>query len=401
MQKMFNSRIIVGYGVAFNSFRMLVGAIAAIYMINQGLSIYEVGIIKSIQAMVILFVDIPLSYVADKFSRKFSIALSTLLGSVWLTFMWIGSDFNSFLIAEVFNALSLSLIGGAYLAYLIDNSESSSEADIKKITASYSKYHFFFVGFSGFAGGILYNYIGAYLWALAAALCLVLFFCSFLLPSDKNHSNAGKKNRTSLFQDIRAIYIEICSEGTVIVILISGLLFVSLYYQILIQIWQPYVVSGFGSLSNEGILFGVLFLIIQLSQSITSWFIEKLKNINLVFILGMALSATSTVLLINGGSWNTMVAVIVIFCANLMMRNFFSIKFQALISPSFRSTIDSLFSTMMRIVLIISLPLSGNAIDTIGWEVMTALFVGSYVMAFTAYTMLPKNEVRKVYEQEP
>ncbi|EJL6695786.1 hypothetical protein NMR62_003565, partial [Vibrio cholerae] len=258
MQKMFNSRIIVGYGVAFNSFRMLVGAIAAIYMINQGLSIYEVGIIKSIQAMVILFVDIPLSYVADKFSRKFSIALSTLLGSVWLTFMWIGSDFNSFLIAEVFNALSLSLIGGAYLAYLIDNSESSSEADIKKITASYSKYHFFFVGFSGFAGGILYNYIGAYLWALAAALCLVLFFCSFLLPSDKNHSNAGKKNRTSLFQDIRAIYIEICSEGTVIVILISGLLFVSLYYQILIQIWQPYVVSGFGSLSNEGILFGVL-----------------------------------------------------------------------------------------------------------------------------------------------
>ncbi|EGR0682385.1 MFS transporter [Vibrio cholerae] len=401
MQKMFNSRIIVGYGVAFNSFRMLVGAIAAIYMINQGLSIYEVGIIKSIQAMVILFVDIPLSYVADKFSRKFSIALSTLLGSVWLTFMWIGSDFNSFLIAEVFNALSLSLIGGAYLAYLIDNSESSSEADIKKITASYSKYHFFFVGFSGFAGGILYNYIGAYLWALAAALCLVLFFCSFLLPSDKNHSNAGKKNRTSLFQDIRAIYIEICSEGTVIVILISGLLFVSLYYQILIQIWQPYVVSGFGSLSNEGILFGVLFLIIQLSQSITSWFIEKLKNINLVFIFGMALSATSTILLINGGSWTTMVAVIVIFCANLMMRNFFSIKFQALISPSFRSTIDSLFSTMMRIVLIISLPLSGNAIDTIGWEVMTALFVGSYVMAFTAYTMLPKNEVRKVYEQEP
>ncbi|EFH73229.1 TPA: MFS transporter [Vibrio cholerae] len=398
---MFNSRIIVGYGVAFNSFRMLVGAIAAIYMINQGLSIYEVGIIKSIQAMVILFVDIPLSYVADKFSRKFSIALSTLLGSVWLTFMWIGSDFNSFLIAEVFNALSLSLIGGAYLAYLIDNSESSSEADIKKITASYSKYHFFFVGFSGFAGGILYNYIGAYLWALAAALCLVLFFCSFLLPSDKNHSNAGKKNRTSLFQDIRAIYIEICSEGTVIVILISGLLFVSLYYQILIQIWQPYVVSGFGSLSNEGILFGVLFLIIQLSQSITSWFIEKLKNINLVFIFGMALSATSTILLINGGSWTTMVAVIVIFCANLMMRNFFSIKFQALISPSFRSTIDSLFSTMMRIVLIISLPLSGNAIDTIGWEVMTALFVGSYVMAFTAYTMLPKNEVRKVYEQEP
>ncbi|EGR3960098.1 hypothetical protein DDN39_19425, partial [Vibrio cholerae] len=114
-----------------------------------------------------------------------------------------------------------------------------------------------------------------------------------------------------------------------------------------------------------------------------------------------ALSATSTILLINGGSWTTMVAVIVIFCANLMMRNFFSIKFQALISPSFRSTIDSLFSTMMRIVLIISLPLSGNAIDTIGWEVMTALFVGSYVMAFTAYTMLPKNEVRKVYEQEP
>lgn len=396
---MFNSRKIVSYGVAFNSFRMLVGAIAAIYMINQGLSIYEVGIIKSIQAMVILFIDIPLSYVADKFSRKFSIALSTLFGSVWLTLMWIGSDFNSFLVAEIFNALSLSLIGGAYIAYLIDNSEASSEDEIKNITAGYSKCHFFFVGFSGFAGGILYNYIGASLWALAAALCLVLFCCSFLLPSDKQHSDGNKEGKTSLFQDVRAIYAEISSDRAVIVLLISGLLFVSLYYQILIQIWQPYVISGFENVSDEGILFGILFLVIQLSQSFTSWVIEKLKNINLVFVSGMALSVISTMLLVNGGSWSILVAVVIIFCANLMMRNFFSIKFQALISPSFRSTIDALFSTLMRVVLIVSLPLSGNAIDAIGWEVMTVLFIGSYVVAFIAYITLPQMKIRETYEQ--
>lgn len=396
---MLNSRKIVTYGVAFNSFRMLVGAIAAIYMINQGLSIYEVGLIKSIQAMVILFIDIPLSYVADKFSRKFSIAVSTLLGSVWLFLMWVGHDFNSFLLAEIFNALSLSLIGGAYFAYLIDNSEASSEDEIKQITAGYSKYHFFFVGLSGFAGGIVYNYIGEALWVIAAVSCLVLFLFSFMLPSDKNHSGEGKL-KTSLLQDMRSIYREIASEKAVMALLVSGLLFVTLYYQILIQIWQPYVISGFDNLSNEGILFGVLFLVIQLSQSFTSWVIEKMKNINLVFGVAMGLSLLSTSLLVSNHAWLILVSVVVIFCANLMMRNFFSIKFQALISPSFRSTIDSLFSTLMRVVLIVSLPLSGKAIDIMGWEVMTGLFVASYIVACIAYTMLPKPVEEESYAQE-
>ena len=397
---MLSSRKIVIYGVAFNSFRMLVGAIAAIYMINQGLSIYEVGLIKAIQAIVILIIDIPLSYIADKFSRKLSIALSTLLGSLWLILMWIGHDFNSFLVAEIFNALSLSLIGGAYFAYLIDNAEASNEIEIKQITAEYSKYHFFFVGLSGFAGGILYNYIGESLWVVAAIFCLILFLFSVMLPADKNHSSNEKDNKTSLLQDIRSIYTEIASKKAIFSLIISGLLFVSLYYQILIQIWQPYVISGFENLSNEGILFGTIFLIIQLSQSLTSWVIEKMKSVNLVLVVAMVLSLVSTLLLMIEAAWFILIAVIIIFCANLMMRNFFSIKFQSLISPSFRSTIDSLFSTLMRVVLIVSLPLSGKAIDTIGWKVMTALFVASYVFAYLSFIMLPKAEVGEAHVQE-
>lgn len=400
MHTMLNSRKIVIYGVAFNSFRMLVGAIAAIYMINQGLSIYEVGLIKAIQAIVILIIDIPLSYLADKFSRKLSIALSTLLGSLWLILMWVGHDFNSFLVAEIFNALSLSLIGGAYFAYLIDNVEASNEIEIKQITAEYSKYHFFFVGLSGFTGGILYNYIGESLWIVAAIFCLVLFLFSVMLPADKNHSSDEKGKRTSLLQDIRSIYTEIASKKASFSLIISGLLFVSLYYQILIQIWQPYVISGFENVSNEGILFGTIFLIIQLSQSFTSWVIEKMKSVNLILIVSMVLSLLSTLLLMIETAWFILIAVIIIFCANLMMRNFFSIKFQSLISPSFRSTIDSMFSTLMRVVLIVSLPLSGKAIDTIGWKVMTALFVASYIFAYISYIMLPKTEVGEAHAQE-
>lgn len=73
---------IILYGVLFNSLRMLVGAICAIYFTTVGFSFMEITYIKTFQIFVILTLDIPLSYIishttniiASSFSVVFSVA---------------------------------------------------------------------------------------------------------------------------------------------------------------------------------------------------------------------------------------------------------------------------------------------------------------------------------------
>lgn len=49
-------------GIAYGCVRMLIGAISVAYLMRAGLSLPQIGLLKSFQAAVIVFIDIPLSY---------------------------------------------------------------------------------------------------------------------------------------------------------------------------------------------------------------------------------------------------------------------------------------------------------------------------------------------------
>lgn len=72
----------------------------------------------------------PLSYLADKISRHFSVLTAGLCLTIWLFLMASTHNFAQFLLAEFFNSLSLLLFSGTFVAYLLDNRHTSVSVEV-------------------------------------------------------------------------------------------------------------------------------------------------------------------------------------------------------------------------------------------------------------------------------
>ncbi|WP_051011278.1 hypothetical protein [Bartonella rattaustraliani] len=66
------------YGVLYHGVRIFTGASALVYMMSQGLTIANVGFIKTFQAAIMLLWDLPLGYFSNKISRKLSVLLAAV-----------------------------------------------------------------------------------------------------------------------------------------------------------------------------------------------------------------------------------------------------------------------------------------------------------------------------------
>ncbi|ENN94326.1 hypothetical protein [Bartonella vinsonii] len=110
---------ILAFGFLFNGIRILIGAFIVFYMFGKWVTLIDIGIIKSFQAFIMMMTDISLGYFVDRKSYKLSIILSAVFAATWLFLMGVSTSFSGFLLAEFFNALSLTLIAGAYNALLV------------------------------------------------------------------------------------------------------------------------------------------------------------------------------------------------------------------------------------------------------------------------------------------
>ena len=151
------------YGVLFNSIRMLIGAISAVYLIAVGLEIKDVGFLKAFQALIIFTLDIPLAYIADKKSRRLSVVGSVLFGAVWLFVMGYGSELYHFYIAEFFNAISIALFSGSFISYLIDKGKENNYP-VKGLIGRYNKFAFLGMGIAEFLGSAFISVDSRLIW---------------------------------------------------------------------------------------------------------------------------------------------------------------------------------------------------------------------------------------------
>lgn len=104
----------------FEGGRMFVGATSVTYLLSAGLDITQISLLKSIQALTILFGEYPTGVIADRLGRKKSLYLSLLSAILGFLLFALGSNFFAFTIAEILTALSLCFWSGAYEAYAIE-----------------------------------------------------------------------------------------------------------------------------------------------------------------------------------------------------------------------------------------------------------------------------------------
>lgn len=80
--------------VSVSSTRMLIGASSTIYMIISGLSLYQVGIIKSFQALIILALGFIVGLISDRMDRKYLYVLAVFFSFIWLLLSYMAGNSN-------------------------------------------------------------------------------------------------------------------------------------------------------------------------------------------------------------------------------------------------------------------------------------------------------------------
>ena len=385
--------------VSVSSTRMLIGASSTIYMIISGLSLYQVGIIKSFQALIILALGFIVGLISDRMDRKYLYVLAVFFSFIWLLLSYMagnsnGNSFELFFLAELFNALSLCVFQNNNHGYLVDTYNSQfDDNDTKKIFGKKSYLEFLFMSIASVIGGVLYQILKSDLFLLTSIMMFIVFMLgTFYLPNCKT---AIENNPSSKIFDKKSFAL-IFEKFEFYKKSIFLFLIFSLYFQIIIQYWQI-IIDIFDMVkSNESILGLVLFLM-MLVQSFSGKILEKYNvfsdfYILSIFFLGLLFCIIS--LQIRG--YLGLVLFVLGICANIFSIRYLvtatNSKIHANIPSCIRAKYDMVLNTVLRLLTASMLLLVGFISDKFGASVIVyfGLVLGA-VSAFITLRVKDKN----------
>lgn len=378
-------KTIIFYGVAFGSFRMLIGGISTLYLLSKNIDLIDLGLLKSFQFGLMMIIDLPLSYIADRYSRKLSTILGILFGSFWLLTTAFASEIWQFYVTEAFNAISLSLFGGAYISYLIDiKNKQYPDLDNKTLLSYDNKYNSLGMAICAFVGASFLEPASNIIWIIAGTLLFIVSMGAFLqLPSDiyqSTHNNISdlKINTPNFSENLgRLISIlktkqEICYGLIVLSILL-------IYFQTILQLWQP-VIKNFNT-GNLGWIYGMFFSIVSLAQLLSSYAINSnIKNkytyilICLFLSLLLMLSAITLFQHSTKGVVLIVISLFIMFFGIKFLMIEASAKFHDIIPNNHRSLLDGMAFFISRTILLIIFPAITYLIQKMGFIALPLIF---------------------------
>lgn len=390
------------YGVIFTSTRMLVGAISAVYLLARGVNVVDIAFIKAFQAGIILLLDIPLAYIADKKSRKLSLIAAVSFSVLWLITMGLGNSLASFYLAEFFNAVSLALLSGSATAYLVDKQLEINNDDkaIQYIIGKFSKYQHIGMGLCAFAGSLFIEIDSRTIWFVAAAILSVqLLGLSWLLPKDTQHHEEEAEQLTP-YKEIFNIFKDLLYRKS-LSWFAGSLMFVMIYYQVIIQFWQILINAEATVLYQQGYIYGLVFTAILFVQSYSGHIAQKLTKRTTALIVLLSMLPQLLVILLPERYviYGVILTVIFIFFSIRLMGIVLESVIHERISSKMRSTYSSVISSIVRIILLLIIPVSGMAIKEFGHASFQIPFAVTVVIYIVALSLLQPKPIENNQQQ--
>ena len=340
---------LIWLGVLFAAVRMLVGGVSVLYLTTKDVSLIEVGYLKSFQALIILVFDIPFAYIADRTRKSLSIKLAILASCLWLLITGLGSHFHIFMVAEFFNAISIALFSGAFIAMLLNGVENEHKHVI--LSNLQKKQHLFMAACALVGPFLITDVAHSQIWFISAAFMFITFIIASMILKDtsKNHQktlNLGVDHLVFIRRNVP---------------LLIFLLVIAYLYMVLINFWQPIIQLGIGDV--KAFYWGIFFFLILLSQSFAAFIIETYGHRKKGLYLGIIIASGFIVHLITDDKIQIICFVILAF---ILLRGAVIISsswFHSQISDAFRATGDAIFNTVSKITLLLFLPAAGFILD--------------------------------------
>lgn len=103
--------------------KSLVVATCVIFFIERGLNLFEVNIVILATVVITFAFEVPTGAIADLFGRKVSCVCAYFMVALGLFIYAISNSLPAFIIAATIEAIALTLLSGAFEAWLVDNLE--------------------------------------------------------------------------------------------------------------------------------------------------------------------------------------------------------------------------------------------------------------------------------------
>jgi MFS family permease len=392
--------VVFGIGLFFSFSRMIIGGFSALYLLTKGLSYGDIALLKSFQALIILFSDIPLGYVSDKFSRKYTLMFAIFFGFIWLFLTAIAQHKSTFYLAELFNALSLALFSGGFMAFLIEKFKTSyPQKNVKEIISSYHMYNFSIMAFATFIGGTFFSLENNLSFLSASLLCFMVFILGLvLIKNDSNQLSSintlgakrkkGKNLLGSVKKDIKIFCLLFKKYQEEFVYLLITYLLIIFFYQIVIQYWQILFEATQMFSDNLTQAVSYFFVLILLMQSLAGYINKKFNYLSILRLAVIGLFITTLIFLASFKLSYPLISILCILGLFLSLRcitTALESTFHNLLYNTIRATFDSIMSTLNRLLLIVILPLIGFLMLKYGEVVIiySAIIVAILSIGFT------------------
>jgi|GEM_PF-2981743 len=225
----------------FEGGRMFVGATSVTYLLSQGISMSEIAGLKSLQAAVLMFGEIPTGVFADSFGRRLSLICGGLCAIAGFLIYYFASSLIWYFAAEAFCALSLCFWSGAFESCAIDYSKlEKEESALNRFFHLNMAINNSSVLLLGFVGGWIGS-MGINLPYIGAVFCYILML--YLLITLPKEVNLEYTAHVSWILNIRRHIVAAFKEGILHPALLPFFVAnigIQFLIQPLLHYWQPF-----------------------------------------------------------------------------------------------------------------------------------------------------------------
>jgi MFS family permease len=346
----------------------LVMPIVVLFYQENGLSMSQIFILKSIYSIAMVATELPSGYLADVWGCRRTILLGAILGTLGILIYSLSSDFASFVIAEIIMGVGFSFVSGADSAMLYDSLKAENREDeyIKyegRITSGGN----FAEALAGIAGGLLATISLRTPYYFQIFIAATAIPAAFFLKEPQHVLERARLKMKEIFGIVKLTYQQPEMRSAILISSFTGA--ATLTYAWFVQ---PYFQKAGVPVS----VFGILWTLLNLSAGIFSMYSYRIER-----MLGQKNTLLLIVILISAGFILTSIEIslagIAILFGFYMVRGIATPVLKDYINQytdsKVRATILSVRNFEIRIIFAAVGPVLGYLTDT--FSLQTALMV--------------------------
>jgi len=249
----------------------LVMPIVVLFYQENGLSMSQIFILKSIYSVAMVVTELPSGYMADVWGCRKTIILGSILGSLGILIYSLSSDFYSFVMAEIILGIGFSFVSGADSAILYDSLKADNREDeYIKYEGSITSAGNFAEALAGVAGGLLATFSLRMPYYFQFFVASIGIPAAIMLKEPEHILERVRLNMKQIISIVKQTYLQVEMRSAIMISSFTGA--ATLTYAWFVQ---PYFQEAKIPVS----VFGVLWTLLNLSAGIFSMFSYKVERL--------------------------------------------------------------------------------------------------------------------------